>query len=83
MEHITTDMPITISELTLIPVVRICIHSNNDKYSYGLTGNKEPLAIIVCNENEVHAYDVNTNEIDITLLLQTFPDINADLIPQR
>ena len=80
MEYITTETPITISDVTLIPVVRICLHSSDIKMGYELSANKEPLAIIVCDKNGVRAFDVNSSDIAISTLLQKIPDLGTVLL---
>lgn len=94
METFTTEAPVTVGDVTLIPVVRICLHSNapdkskskardNFTDAYWLSGNKEPLAIIVCDTNGVRAFDMSSTEITITSLLQKIPDLNTMLVPYR
>lgn len=79
MEYITIETPINAHDVTLIPVVRICLHSNYNTTGCWLSGNKQPLAIIVCDSNGVHAINISSFEISIESLLQKIPGLYAEL----
>ncbi len=79
MEYVTTDTPVRIDDVTLIPVVRIHLDGEDNKTDQYFLGNKEPLAIIVCNSKGMHALDVNSDEMSISDLLQQVPDLEAKL----
>ena len=79
MEYVTTETPVTVAEVTLIPVVHICLHSHDIGMGYGLSGNKQPLAIILCDKNGVRAFDVNSSAIAMSTLLEKIPDLDTVL----
>jgi len=81
MDHVTIETPITVAEITLIPIVRNNLFSNKDEMGYWLTGSKEPLAIILCNKDGVRAFDMNSIEIAIAPLIQKVSDLNEVLKP--
>lgn len=83
METFTTDRPLTINNVTLIPVVHHCLHADNNKSAYWLAANKEPLAIIVCDRKGVHAFDMMSSEISVTSLEQKIPELKSILTPYR
>ena len=80
MEYVTTETPITVSDVTLIPVVRICQQRNDFKLGHGLSGKKEPLAIILCDKHGVHAFDMNASAITISSLLEKIPELDTVLL---
>lgn len=73
------DTPVNIDKVTLIPVVRIRLDGEDNKTDSYFSGNKEPLAIIVCDSSGMRALDVNSAEIQISDLLQNIPDLDAKL----
>lgn len=79
MEYITTDPPLSLDKVTLIPVVRVCLDGENKQTDQYFSGNKEPLAIIVCTSMGVQALDVNSAKIPIDDLLQKIPGLDAKL----
>lgn len=83
MEYFTTDPPVTVFDVTLIPVVRICTYGNGNgnKTGYWLSGNKEPLAIINCNASGVRVFNMKASEMPLDSLLQNIPDLNEVLAP--
>ena len=81
MDHVTIESPITVAEVTLIPVVHNSLFSNKDEMGYWLTGAKEPLAIILCNKDGVRAFDMNSIEIAITPLIQKVSNLTEILKP--
>ena len=79
MEYITTETPVNVLDITLIPVVRICLHSNYNTTGCWLSANKQPLAIIVCDSSGTHAINISSFEISIESLLRTIPGLYAEL----
>ncbi|MDH5473387.1 MAG: hypothetical protein OEY61_11075 [Gammaproteobacteria bacterium] len=79
MEYVTTETPVTVAGITLIPVVRVGLYSHDSEMGGGLAGNKEPLAIILCDQQGVHAWDINSSDIAMSLLLEKIPGLNTIL----
>ena len=77
MEQITADTPISVCELTLIPIVRTRIHDNKNINDVLLSAAKEPLAIIVCDIHGVRAFDMCSSEVNINDLIQQIPSLQA------
>ena len=80
MEYVTTESPVTVSDITLIPVVRISLKKHDFKLGHGLSGKKEPLAIILCDKHGVSAFDINASAIAMSSLLEKIPDLDSVLV---
>lgn len=79
MEYVTTDKPVRIDDVTLIPIVCISLDGEDNKTDQFFSGNKEPFAIIVCDSIGIRALDINSAEIPISDLVQKIPDLNDKL----
>jgi len=80
METFMTDKPVSIHNITLIPVVCHRIHSYYNAMTPWVYANKEPMAIIICDANGTRAFDMSAKEISITSLSKIIPDINTLLL---
>ncbi len=76
MDQIITESPIIVSEITLLPVVRCHQQRHNDGW---FIAGKEPLAIIICDNNGAHAIDINASAIAMSDLLLKLPELESTL----
>lgn len=82
METFTIETPVCVDDVTLIPIACNRLYSYYSAMRYWLTANKEPQAIIICDLNGTHAFDMSSNEISISSLSKKIPNLNALLISQ-
>ncbi|MDH5485522.1 MAG: hypothetical protein OEY43_09840 [Gammaproteobacteria bacterium] len=83
MEYLTTDTSITLADVTLIPIACIQLYPGTNDSGYWLSGNKKPWALIICDTNGIHAFNMQSAEIPIAPLVQKLPELNAVLAAYR
>ena len=83
METFITDTPVSIHDVTLIPVVSHRLHSYHNAMTHWTVASKEPLAIIVCDANGTRAFDMSAKEISITSLSKKIPALKPLLVSHR
>ncbi|MDH5392450.1 MAG: hypothetical protein OEY11_04590 [Gammaproteobacteria bacterium] len=81
METITTESAVSVQGTILIAVVRTFFKSEDKPFARWLAASKQPLAIIVCNKNGVHAFDMQSAEISMDSLREIMPGLNKTLEP--
>lgn len=79
MEELRAGNPLTIADVTLVPIERSAIQSDIGNMGYWLTGFKEPFAVVVCDATGTHAFGIDSAEIAVDMLIQKVPNLCAIL----
>ena len=81
MEYIISEAPVTINDVTLIPVVQVYHSINGRTPESWITASKQPLAVIICDAKGVRALNTSSSEIPIGSLLEKIPGLDVTLAP--
>lgn len=79
MDSLRTGRPVVSGQYTLVPIKRLVIHAEKGSTSFRFAIHKEPHAIIICGTQDIHAFDLQTNNVSLEHLIQTVPDLGAIL----
>ena len=76
MEQLRTEAPIHLPGMTLVPVSLSNIRGNNVN---GYSASKVPIAIIICDNNGVHAMGMQASDIELSELIEKLPELETTL----
>ena len=79
MNELRAGEPYTLGNVTLVPIERVYLQSNQWKLGYRLTAFKEPHAVIICDAKGLHVLNLDAKEIPLQTLVQKIPDIDKIL----
>jgi hypothetical protein len=74
-KEIVLDEPVSIAELTLIPVSRIWINVSSAKTGKSIIATKQPIAVVVVSPQTKRAFRVTGEEITLDEILREAPDL--------
>lgn len=79
METLHTTRPLTIGDITIIPIERSVLQSDKGHLGCWLNGYKEIYTVVVCDNNGVPIQNAGPADIEIDELLQRIPDLRQML----
>ena len=79
METLRAASPLTVGDVTLVPVERVGSRSDRGDAGYWICAFKEVFAVVVCDANGIRALDADSSEIALDALLQNTPNLGAIL----
>ncbi len=71
---ITAGPPITVGEVTVIPVIKASIRCHEMGKGTSLSGFKQPTAVVVISPSGTHAFDVTGKETSLDELMEAAPE---------
>lgn len=71
--------PITIGEVTIIPLVRVCISHGTSRGRLSLYATKEAVAIVVTRAGEVYALNTLGEPLSLEACIQQAPELKQVL----
>jgi hypothetical protein len=74
-EKIIADIPVSIGEIKLIPIVEVLTHRWIKKGRAAYSVVKEPLAVVIVSQSEKKAFDMNGQEINIDELINAVSEL--------
>ena len=79
MDELQPGKPLTIANVTLIPIERTRIQSEAGNTGYWLAGFKEAFAIVACDATGAYAFGVDSEEIALDALIEKVPKLQSFL----
>lgn len=79
MSELRAGAPITVAGITLIPIERVLIHSEEPPYACWLSASKEAVAVVICGPKGARAVDVQARERPIDELIAEIPELEPVL----
>ena len=79
MVALQATCPLTLGDVTLVPIVRTEILSDMGNAGWWITASKGVFAIVLCDANGVRALAVDSSEIALDSLIQETPNLGAIL----
>lgn len=79
METLHVTRPVTIGEVTLIPIERTELQSGKGYAGFWLNGVKEIYTLVVCDKKGIHTQNAGPADIKLDELLQKIPALKQIL----
>ena len=79
MEALRAASPLSIGDVTLVPIERAGIRSDMGDAGYWISAFKEAFAVVVCDANGVRALAADSSEIALDALIRKTPNLGAIL----
>ncbi len=80
MSELRAGVPITVGEITIIPIERVWINSEKQPYAYWFNATKEAFAVVICELEGPRALDVEAHELPIDELKLKVPELESLLM---
>lgn len=71
--------PLSIGDVTLVPIERAWIRSDMGDAGYWISAFKEVVAVVVCDASGIRALDADSSEIALDALIRKTPNLSAIL----
>ena len=78
-KEITTINPVSVGEITVIPVSRITVRCGKGKSGIAFYGSKQPDSVIIASPSGISAFRITGEEVSLDRLTEEFPDISEKL----
>jgi uncharacterized spore protein YtfJ len=65
IESLSAGQPITVGELTILPIIRVYIGCQNTDFLIVGSASKRPVAIVVISPQEKHALNLDGEEVPL------------------
>lgn len=75
MEVLRATRPLIVGGVTLIAIERTGIQSVRGNAGVWLSGFKQAYAVVVCDANGIHAFDADSTELELGVLMQKIPEL--------
>jgi uncharacterized spore protein YtfJ len=75
MEKLKAGKPVTVDNVTLLPIERLTIHSKKMDFCHWIAAQKEPYAIILRDSKGIRAFDMEGNDVSIECLMKAVSDL--------
>ncbi len=79
METLRAGSPLSVGDVTIVPIERAGIRSDMGVAGYWISAFKEVVAVVVCDAGEVRALDADSSEIALDVLIRKTPNLGAIL----
>jgi hypothetical protein len=79
MEALRAASPLSVGDITLVPIERAGIRSDRGDAGYWTSAFKEVFAVVVCDANGIRALDADSSEIALDALIRKTPNLGAIL----
>lgn len=79
MEALRAASPLSVGDVTLVPIERAGIRSEMGNAGYWISAFKDVVAVVVCDATGVRAIATDSTEIALEPLIQKTPDLDAIL----
>ena len=79
METLRAGSPLSVGDVTLVPIERAGIRSDMGDAGCWISAFKEVFAVVVCDARGVRALDADSSEIALDALIRKTPDLGAIL----
>jgi hypothetical protein len=79
MAALRAGSPLRVGDVTLVPVERVRIRSDQRDAGCWMSAFKEPVAVVVCDAGGVRALAVESSEIALDVLIRETPNLAAIL----
>lgn len=79
MEGLRAASPLSVGDVTLVPIERAWIRSDMGDAGYWISAFKEAFAVVVCDASGLRALAVDSSEIALDDLIQETPNLGAIL----
>ena len=79
MEALRAASPLSVGDVTLVPIERAWIRSDMCDAGYWISGFKEVFAVVVCDASGVRALATDSSEIVLDALIRKTPNLGAIL----
>lgn len=79
METLRAGSPLSVGDVTIVPIERAGIRSDMGDAGYWISAFKEAFAVVVCDASGVRALDVDSSEIALDVLIRKTPNLGAIL----
>ena len=79
MEALRAANPLSIGDVTLVPIERAWIRSDMGDAGYWIGAFKEAFAVVVCDASGVRALAADSSEIALDTLIRKTPNLGAIL----
>lgn len=79
MDNLQVGIPLSMGNLTLIPVEHLVIQSSAENTHAWLAAYKKPHAIILCDSSGVRALSLEAKQLSLQHLVQAVPGLGSVL----
>ena len=79
MEALRAGKPLSVGDVTLVPIARAGIRSDMGDAGYWISAFKEPFAVVVCDAGGVRALAADSSELALDALMEKTPNLGAIL----
>lgn len=79
MEVLRAASPLSVGDVTLVPIERAWVRSDMADAGYWISAFKEVFAVVVCDASGVRALDADSSEIALDALIRKTPNLGAIL----
>lgn len=79
MEALRAASPLSVGDVTLVPIERVGVRSDMGDAGYWISAFKEAFAVIVCDTSGVRALAPDSSEIALDALIRETPNLGAIL----
>jgi hypothetical protein len=78
-KEITAVNPVSVGEITIIPVSRIKVSSRKGKRGIAFSGSKQPDSVIIASPSGRRAFRITGEEVSLDQITEEFPGISEKL----
>jgi len=71
--------PLRVGDVTLVPIERVAVRSENGDRGYWIGAWKEAVAVVVCDAGGFRAFAADSSEISLDALLRETPNLGEIL----
>ena len=79
METLRAGSPLSVGDVTIVPIERAGIRSDMGDAGYWISAFKEVVAVVVCDASGVRALDPDSQDIALDALIRETPNLGAIL----
>jgi len=74
-EKVIIDNPVTVSRVTLIPVVKMSLNCQRSSGTISFFGAKQPVDVVIASPSAKRAFRITGEEVSLDQLTQEIPSI--------
>ena len=78
-KEVAVESPVTVSGLTLVPVVEVSVNCAHTGQVTSFSGMKQPVAVVVVSPSLKKAFRISGEEVSIEQLVQEAPALEETL----
>ena len=78
-ETLRAGTPLRVGSVTLLPIERVLVHSDQGAFGAWFTAAKEPYALVVRDAGGIRALDIGATPVSLEALREGIPGLDAVL----